>query len=117
MQDVEIPLDGTADFLRWFARRRRDDPGLAVPAAAARAGRPRISAGLAAVSAPAGRTYVNIGFWGSVPIAEGAADGDVNRAIERAVSESGGHKSLYSDAYYDRDGVRPALRRRRPGAR
>lgn len=37
-----------------------------------------------------------------MPIAEGAADGDVNRLIERAVSDAGGHKSLYSDAYYDR---------------
>ena len=32
----------------------------------------------------------------------GRADGDVNRAIEEAVAELGGHKSLYSDAYYDR---------------
>ena len=28
-------------------------------------------------------------------------DGDVNRAVEAAVAERGGHKSLYSDAYYD----------------
>ena len=47
--------------------------------------------------------YVNVGFWSTVPIAPGAADGDVNRAIERAVADAGGHKSLYSDAYYDRD--------------
>ena len=46
---------------------------------------------------------MNVGFWGTVPIAPGAADGDVNRAIERKVSELGGHKSLYSDAYYDRE--------------
>ena len=26
VQDVEIPLDGTADFLRWFARRRAGCP-------------------------------------------------------------------------------------------
>jgi FAD/FMN-containing dehydrogenase len=48
-----------------------------------------------------GRTYVNVGFWGTVPIADGAADGDVNRAIEARVAELDGHKSLYSDAYYD----------------
>ena len=30
-------------------------------------------------------------------------DGDVNRAIEKAVAGLGGHKSLYSDAYYDED--------------
>ena len=31
----------------------------------------------------------------------GAADGDLNRAVEAKVTELGGHKSLYSDAYYD----------------
>jgi FAD/FMN-containing dehydrogenase len=46
---------------------------------------------------------VNIGFWGTVPIEAGARDGDVNRAVERAVAQAGGHKSLYSDAYYDRE--------------
>jgi FAD/FMN-containing dehydrogenase len=35
-----------------------------------------------------------------VPIAPGRADGDVNREIERVVVDLGGHKSLYSDAYY-----------------
>ena len=49
-----------------------------------------------------GRTYVNVGFWGRVPIAPGASDGDINRAVEQAVTEHGGHKSLYSDAYYSR---------------
>jgi FAD/FMN-containing dehydrogenase len=49
----------------------------------------------------AGTTYVNVGFWGTVAIAPGAADGDVNRAIETSVANLGGHKSLYSDAYYD----------------
>ena len=46
---------------------------------------------------------MNVGFWGTVPIAEGAADGDRNRAVEAKVTELSGHKSLYSDAYYDRD--------------
>ena len=46
---------------------------------------------------------MNVGFWGTVPIVPGAGDGDVNRAIEAKVSEFGGHKSLYSDAYYDRE--------------
>jgi FAD/FMN-containing dehydrogenase len=50
-----------------------------------------------------GQTYVNVGFWSSVPIVEGRADGDVNRAIEAEVHALGGHKSLYSDAYYDQD--------------
>ena len=43
-----------------------------------------------------------MGFWGTVPIRPGARDGDVNRAVEKAVADFGGHKSLYSDVYYDR---------------
>jgi len=50
-----------------------------------------------------GECYVNVGFWSSVPIGPGRADGDVNREIERVVSQLGGHKSLYSDAYYARE--------------
>jgi FAD/FMN-containing dehydrogenase len=48
-----------------------------------------------------GDAYVNVGFWSTVPIRPGGRDGDVNRAIEDHVSRLGGHKSLYSDAYYD----------------
>jgi FAD/FMN-containing dehydrogenase len=47
-----------------------------------------------------GTTYVNVGFWGTVRIAEGRADGDLNRAIEARVTELGGHKSLYSTVHY-----------------
>ncbi|WP_341719228.1 FAD-binding oxidoreductase [Micromonospora sp. FIMYZ51] len=103
VQDVEVPLERTADFLHWFARRVGMTPVWLCPL------RLREPAGEgSARSWPLyplrpGQDYVNIGFWGSVPIAEGAADGDVNRAIEHAVSEAGGHKSLYSDAYYDRE--------------
>ncbi|MEV1155664.1 FAD-binding oxidoreductase [Micromonospora chokoriensis] len=103
VQDVEIPLNETADFLRWFASTVGMNPVWLCPL------RLREPAGAgSARSWPLyplrpGQDYVNIGFWGSVPIAPGAADGDVNRTIERRVSESGGHKSLYSDAYYDRD--------------
>ena len=59
----------------------------------------------------AGAFYVNVGFWSTVPILPGRSDGDVNRLIEGKVTELGGHKSLYSDAYYRARGVRRALRR------
>jgi FAD/FMN-containing dehydrogenase len=51
----------------------------------------------------AGTTYVNVGFWGTVPIQPGRADGDVNKNIEEAVRQLDGHKSLYSDAYYSEE--------------
>ena len=54
-----------------------------------------------------GRTYVNVGFWGTVHVGPDAADAPLNRAIEAKVHELGGHKSLYSEAFYDRDDLRP----------
>jgi FAD/FMN-containing dehydrogenase len=50
---------------------------------------------------PPDHTYVNLGFWSSVPA--GATEGATNRLIERKVRELDGHKSLYSDAYYSQD--------------
>ncbi|HTM85556.1 MAG TPA: FAD-binding protein, partial [Mycobacterium sp.] len=48
-----------------------------------------------------GHSYVNVGFWSSVPA--GATAGATNRMIETKVSELDGHKSLYSDSYYPRE--------------
>ncbi|MET8088536.1 FAD-binding oxidoreductase [Micromonospora sp. NPDC005220] len=103
VQDVEIPLDRTADFLRWFAGAVRMNPVWLCPLRLREPAGPGSARSWPLYPLRPGQDYVNIGFWGSVPIAPGAADGDVNRTIERRVSESGGHKSLYSDAYYDRD--------------
>ena len=102
MQDVEIPLEATADFLRWFAANVGMNPVWLCPLRLREPAGPGSARSWPLYPLRPGQTYVNIGFWGSVPIAEGAADGDVNRSIERAVSDMGGHKSLYSDAYYDR---------------
>ena len=41
-----------------------------------------------------------------MPIEEGHADGDVNRRLEEALTGFDGHKSLYSDAYYDEESFR-----------
>ncbi|EEP73714.1 FAD linked oxidase [Micromonospora sp. ATCC 39149] len=103
VQDVEIPLEGTADFLRWFAREVRMSPVWLCPLRLREPTGPGSARAWPLYPLQPGQNYVNIGFWGTVPISEGAADGDVNRLIERAVSDAGGHKSLYSDAYYDRE--------------
>ena len=49
-------------------------------------------------------TYVNVGFWSTVPLPEGVSpdEGRVNRRIEEKVTELDGRKSLYSTAFYDR---------------
>jgi FAD/FMN-containing dehydrogenase len=49
------------------------------------------------------RWYVNFGFWDVVRSREARGKGHFNRAIERAVAEAGGIKSLYSESCYPRD--------------
>ena len=110
VQDVEIPLARTAAFLRWFLRevpiepvwlcpiRLRDEGATAQLAAADPGGAPWPLYPLRP-----GQTYVNVGFWSTVPITGSAQDGDANRSIEHAVAAHDGHKSLYSDAYYGED--------------
>jgi FAD/FMN-containing dehydrogenase len=97
VQDVEIPVDQLAGFLRWFDAEVGMRPVWLCPL------RLRGSETWPLYPLAPSTTYVNVGFWGTVAIAPGAADGDVNRRIEAAVADFGGHKSLYSDAYYDRD--------------
>jgi FAD/FMN-containing dehydrogenase len=103
IQDVEIPVDRTAEFLRWFDGSVGMRPVWLCPLRLREPGGPGSARRWPSYPLEPGTTYVNVGFWGTVPIAPGAADGDVNRAVERRVTELGGHKSLYSDAFYDRD--------------
>ncbi|NUR07363.1 MAG: FAD-binding oxidoreductase [Nocardioidaceae bacterium] len=95
IQDIEVPVERTADFVRWFDETVGMRPVWLCPLRASRR--------WPSYPLEPGATYVNVGFWGTVPIEPGARDGDKNRAVEAKVTELGGHKSLYSDAYYDRE--------------
>jgi len=100
VQDVEVPGDRLGEFLDWFDDNVGMSPVWLCPMMV-RTG----SAGdrpwpLYPMSS--GEVYVNVGFWGSVVVPADSPDGRVNRAIEDEVAALGGHKSLYSDAYYDR---------------
>ena len=96
VQDIEVPIERCVDFVDWFLTNVPIEPIWLCPLR---------------LREPAGEwplypirphhTYVNIGFWSSVPV--GATEGETNRLIERKVSELDGHKSLYSDAYYSPD--------------
>jgi FAD/FMN-containing dehydrogenase len=103
VQDVEIPVEHAADFLRWFGPNVGMTPVWLCPL------RLREPEGLGTAHEwplyplRPGKLYVNVGFWGLVDIQPGRRDGDVNMAVERAVAEHGGHKSLYSDVYYAED--------------
>ena len=133
IQDVEIPLGRTTEFVSWFLQevpiepiwlcpiRLRDEPEdgegptetstmtSSTTSAMTSKGTPAADPGADATGEPPwplypmrrGECYVNVGFWSTVAIEPGGVDGDVNRRIEREVTRLGGHKSLYSDAYYD----------------
>jgi len=92
VQDVEVPIERCAQFLDWFLGNVPIEPIWLCPL------RLRGPDGWPLYPIRPGRTYVNVGFWSSVPV--GAAEGETNRRIEAKISELDGHKSLYSDSYY-----------------
>ncbi|WP_314506650.1 FAD-binding oxidoreductase [uncultured Microbacterium sp.] len=94
IQDVEIPIERTVEFLDWFLAHVPIEPIWLCPL------RLRDDRGWPLYPIAPHRTYVNVGFWSTVPI--GPTEGSTNRLIERRVSELDGHKSLYSDAFYSR---------------
>jgi FAD/FMN-containing dehydrogenase len=100
VQDVEVPLERTADFLRWFVANVPIEPVWLCPLRLRRRVQGTDDGSWPLYPLQPDRTYVNVGFWSTVAIAPDAKDGDVNRAVEHAVTEHEGHKGLYSDAYY-----------------
>ena len=90
VQDVEVPIERCAEFLDWFLSDVPIEPIWLCPV------RQREHWSLYPMRTD--HTYVNLGFWSSVP--GGSTEGETNRRIERKVRELGGVKSLYSDAYY-----------------
>jgi len=102
VQDVEIPLVRTAEFVDWFLREVPIEPVWLCPIQLRPApGAPPDETPWPLYPMRRDERYVNVGFWSTVAIEPGARDGDVNRRIEAEVTRLGGHKSLYSDAYYD----------------
>ncbi|WP_017594363.1 FAD-binding oxidoreductase [Nocardiopsis potens] len=110
IQDIEVGVERGAEFLEFFhseiglspiwmcPMRLRDRPeGAAAPGAG--------EDGPAWPLYPLerDRLYVNFGFWGMVPMTRGQRRHHHNRLVEEEVSRLGGHKSLYSDAYYTED--------------
>ncbi len=96
VQDVEIPVERLEEFLAWFDDEVGMRPVWMCPL--------KLRGDRAWPTYPlaAGVTYVNVGFWGAVHVGPAAPDAPLNRAIEAKVHELGGHKSLYSEAFYDR---------------
>lgn len=95
IQDVEIPADRLPEFLDFFDREIGISPVWLCPV------RLRDQRGWPLYPMDPDTLYVNVGFWSTVSSQPGDAPGKYNRLIERAVGELDGHKSLYSNAYYD----------------
>jgi FAD/FMN-containing dehydrogenase len=96
IQDVEIPVERLPEFLDWFDAEIGMRPVWLCPLRLRDREWPTYPLTLDA-------TYVNVGFWGTVHVGPEAVDAPKNRAIEQKVYELGGHKSLYSEAFYDRE--------------
>ncbi|WP_277453504.1 FAD-binding oxidoreductase [Janibacter sp. DB-40] len=101
IQDVEVTVDRLPEFLEWFDAEVGMRPVWLCPLRLREVdGEVRT---WPTYPLRPGVTYVNVGFWGTVPVGDDAPNGPLNRAIEAKVHELGGHKSLYSEAYYDRE--------------
>ncbi|SED61440.1 Probable decaprenylphosphoryl-beta-D-ribose oxidase (plasmid) [Tsukamurella tyrosinosolvens] len=104
VQDIEVHIDETVDFLEWFLDEIPIEPIWLCPL--------RLREPLPHGADPdrpwplyplePRETYVNVGFWSAVPKQPGQIEGRANRLIEEKVSELGGHKSLYSESFYER---------------
>jgi FAD/FMN-containing dehydrogenase len=94
VQDIEVPVERLAEFLAWFDEEIGMRPVWLCPLVAERA--------WPSYPLEPGKVYVNAGFWGTVHVGPEAVDAPKNRAIEAKVHALGGHKSLYSEAFYDK---------------
>lgn len=101
IQDVEVPVDRVAQFCRWFDDAVGMRPVWLCPLRLREPHGPGSARTWPTYPLEPGTTYVNVGFWGTVPVPPDAEPGRVNRLVEEQVTALGGHKSLYSDAFYD----------------
>ncbi|KKE99731.1 FAD-binding oxidoreductase [Mycolicibacterium obuense] len=99
VQDIEVPIEHTAEFVDWFLATVPIEPIWLCPLRLRES--TSSAGGWPLYPIRPQHSYVNVGFWSSVPV--GPEDGYTNRMIERRVSDLAGHKSLYSDAFYSRE--------------
>ncbi|MFC7330054.1 FAD-binding oxidoreductase [Marinactinospora rubrisoli] len=105
IQDIEVPVDRGADFLDFFHTEIGMTPVWMCPLRLREKPAPGAEDRHVWPLYPLqqDRLYVNFGFWGMVPMRPGQRGPLHNRLIEAEVTRLGGHKSLYSDAFYTED--------------
>ena len=106
IQDVDIPLEGAAEFLAFLHAEVGILPIWLCPLRVPAADPP-----FPLYPLQAGALYINFGFWDRVASRQARPPGHVNRKIERKVSELRGLKSLYSDSYFTPDEFWSAYRK------
>lgn len=95
IQDVEIPLQGCPEFIDFYFNTIKFTPVWICPI------QPQAdSSEFSLYPMDHDTLYVNFGFWNVIKSRKKTAPGHYNRLVEQKVTESGGMKSLYSDAYY-----------------
>ncbi|MEO9329084.1 FAD-binding oxidoreductase [Gordonia aurantiaca] len=102
VQDIEVPIERTTEYVEWFLENIPIEPIWLCPL---RLREPALPGSDPVRPWPLyplepRRTYVNVGFWSAVPVTPGKP-GHTNRLIERKVAELDGHKSLYSESFYE----------------
>ncbi len=100
VQDVEIPVGRGREFLEFFESKVGMKPVWMCPL------RLRGERDWPLYPLRPGELYVNFGFWGTAPLPAGRHDGYYNQMVEEEVGALGGHKSLYSTAFYSEDEFR-----------
>ena len=100
VQDIEVPVGRLAEFLEWFEAEIKMRPVWICPLVSTGSTGGR---GWTTYPLQPGELYVNVGFWGTVQVGPEAPQAPRNRAIEKKVHALGGHKSLYSEAFYDKE--------------
>jgi FAD/FMN-containing dehydrogenase len=98
IQDVEIPVARTPEFLEFLHRQTGMEPVWLCPLK-----QRDPAARWTLYPLDPQETYVNVGFWGGVDLPRGEHEPFHNRAIEKTVADLGGRKSLYSTAFYPED--------------
>ncbi|MCZ0911153.1 FAD-binding oxidoreductase [Gordonia amicalis] len=104
VQDIEVPIERTTEYVEWFLDNIPIEPIWLCPL---RLREPALPGSDPVRPWPLyplepQRTYVNVGFWSAVPVTPGDP-GHTNKIIERKVAELDGHKSLYSESFYEPD--------------
>ena len=96
IQDVMLPIDKAADFLRFFHQEVGIVPVWNCPVISYSA-----HADYSFFNYPANQLYINFGFWDTLPIRENPCH--YNRLIEQVVMKMHGYKSLYSSSFYSKE--------------